>query len=266
MQPATIRRLLVFGVCLVGVGGLYLAPTVAGAPAGRGATPAWHDLPTSTPYGDVGPISVTSPSPGTAAGPADSAGTGTDPAPTGSRSTAVGEPTTDTPRADGARRTVTVTTRRTAATAAAPGRDRTPPGPVGRPTVSRLDPDRLTVIWPEATDDVGVVSYHVWLNGFLVLDTQERRANLTWFNDSSTHVVQVQALDAVGNQGPSSPTLLVVRPSPTAPPPDPSPSAPLTPPTSPSPTASDVARGPALAPPAPTDSGRPGDTDQEDSS
>ena len=68
---------------------------------------------------------------------------------------------------------------------------------------------------------MAVVSYHVWLNGFLVLDTQQTRASLSWFNDSGTHVVQVQALDAVGNQGPSSPTLLVVRPSPTAPAADP---------------------------------------------
>ena len=77
-----------------------------------------------------------------------------------------------------------------------------------------MDAERLTVTWPEATDDVGVVSYTVWLNGFFVLSTQQRRAILPWFNDSSTHVVQVRALDAVGNEGPSSPTLLVVRPSP----------------------------------------------------
>lgn len=263
MQPATIRRLLVFGVCLVGVGGLYLAPTIGGAPAGLGSAPVRHDLPTSTPGGDAGPISYATP-PGSPASPAGP--TGTAPEPTGTASPRAGGPTTDpTARSDDDRRATTATTRRAAATAGAPGRDHTPPGSVGRLTVSRMDPERLTVVWPEATDDVGVVSYHVWLNGFLVLDTQLRRASLTWFNDSSTHVVQVQALDAVGNQGPSSPTLLVVRPSPSVPPPDPLSSAILTT-ASPSPTAPTSTRGPALAPPAPTDSGQPGDYDQEDSS
>lgn len=32
MRPVTIRRLLVFGVCAVAVSGLYLAPSIAGAP------------------------------------------------------------------------------------------------------------------------------------------------------------------------------------------------------------------------------------------
>jgi hypothetical protein len=100
------------------------------------------------------------------------------------------------------------------ATAVQPGRDENPPAAVGPLSVTRLDAEWLTVTWPAATDDVGVVSYKVWLNGFLVLSTQQPRASLHWFNDSSTHVVQVRALDAVGNEGASSPTLLVVRPSP----------------------------------------------------
>ena len=80
--------------------------------------------------------------------------------------------------------------------------------------MTRLDAERLTVTWPEAGDDTGVVSYRVWLNGFFVLSTQQPRASLHWFNDSSTHVVQVRALDAAGNEGATSPTLLVVRPTP----------------------------------------------------
>jgi hypothetical protein len=54
-----------------------------------------------------------------------------------------------------------------------------------------------------------------------VLATQKTRATLTWFNDSNTHVIQVRALDVAGNEGPSSPTLLVTRPVP-----DPEPAAP----------------------------------------
>ena len=100
------------------------------------------------------------------------------------------------------------------ATAGRPGTDQSPPDAVGALTVTRVDAERLTVTWPAAGDDVGVVSYSVWLNGFFVASTQQPRAILPWFNDSSTHVVQVRALDAVGNVGASSPTLLVVRPSP----------------------------------------------------
>ena len=209
MQPATIRRLLVFGVCLAGAGALYLVPGIAGAPVGLDSTSARHDLPTTTPTATTavpastsGPVSFT--------GSPPSAPITTEP--TGDGTRADQSPTTGGAGAD--RRAITTTARRPAATAGAPGRDHTPPSAVGRLTVTRLDPERLTVTWPEAGDDVGVVSYHVWLNGFLVLDTQQTRASLTWFNDSGTHVVQVQALDAVGNQGPSSPTLLVVRPSP----------------------------------------------------
>jgi hypothetical protein len=259
MQPATIRRLLVFGVCVAGAAGLYLVPGIAGAPARLGSTPARHDLPTAAttppPVGTTGPVSFTgSPSsdPDGSAGTAPNDDDAADTSPTAIRGGG-----TD-------RRAISTTSRRPAATAGVPGRDHTPPSAVGRLTVTRLDPERLTVTWPEAGDDVAVVSYHVWLNGFLVLDTQQTRASLSWFNDSGTHVVQVQALDAVGNQGPSSPTLLVVRPSPTAPAADPDGSG--THPPTPTPADGDPTRGSALAPPAPAGSDQPGDTDQEDSS
>ena len=48
MQPATIRRLLVLGVCLAGVGGLYLMPSTVGSPADR-QSPARWDLQTARP-------------------------------------------------------------------------------------------------------------------------------------------------------------------------------------------------------------------------
>ena len=66
MQPATIRRLLVFGVCLAGAGALYLVPGIAGAPVGLDSAPARHDLPTTTPTATTavtastsGPVSFT---------------------------------------------------------------------------------------------------------------------------------------------------------------------------------------------------------------
>jgi hypothetical protein len=78
-----------------------------------------------------------------------------------------------------------------------------------------LTADRLSLTWPAAADDVGVIGYRVWLNGFEVATTAETEVKLRWFNDDSGHhVVQIRAIDAAGNQSRSSPTLVVVRPSP----------------------------------------------------
>jgi hypothetical protein len=74
---------------------------------------------------------------------------------------------------------------------------------------------RLTISWPAASDNVGVIGYRIWLNGFEVATTAETRARLRWFNDDSgQHVVQIRAVDAAGNQSQSSPTLVITRPSP----------------------------------------------------
>jgi hypothetical protein len=77
--------------------------------------------------------------------------------------------------------------------------------------------DRLSIKWTAATDNVGVIGYRVWLNGFEVATTAETHAKLRWFNDDSgEHVVQIRAVDAAGNQSGSSPTLVITRPSPDA--------------------------------------------------
>ena len=69
--------------------------------------------------------------------------------------------------------------------------------------------------WPAASDNVGVIGYRIWLNGFEVGTTTQTKARLHWFNDDSgQHVVQIRAVDAAGNQSRSSPTLVVKRPSP----------------------------------------------------
>jgi hypothetical protein len=78
-----------------------------------------------------------------------------------------------------------------------------------------MTPDRLSLTWTAATDNVGVIGYRIWLNGFEVATTAETEVKLRWFNeDSGQHVVQIRAIDAAGNQSRSSPTLVVVRPSP----------------------------------------------------
>jgi hypothetical protein len=80
---------------------------------------------------------------------------------------------------------------------------------------SQITTRKLTINWPAATDNVGVIGYRIWLNGFEVATTADTRAQLRWFNDDSgQHVVQIRALDAAGNESRSSPTLVVTRPSP----------------------------------------------------
>jgi hypothetical protein len=94
--------------------------------------------------------------------------------------------------------------------------------------------DRLSLKWPAAQDNVGVIGYRIWLNGFEVATTAETQARLHWFNDDNRqHVVQIRALDAAGNQSRSSPTLVVTRPSP-EPTPTPTPSESPTPSAEPS--------------------------------
>jgi hypothetical protein len=93
-------------------------------------------------------------------------------------------------------------------------KDSEPPQPVSDIEPLKVTPKQLTINWSAATDNVGVIGYRVWLNGFEVATTAETRARLRWFNDDSgQHVVQIRAVDAAGNQSRSSPTLLVTRPS-----------------------------------------------------
>ena len=158
MQPATIRRLLVFGVCLAGVGGLYLcrAPPAPRPPASR--RPAG----TCPPPGRASPPSSPSPHRSWRERPDRSR-----------RARPRGPAATTLP---GRGRPTGVAARWRPL--ADPGRDKNPPAAVGRLSVTRVDAERLTVTWPAADDDVGVVGYQVWLNGFFVLSTQQPRASL----------------------------------------------------------------------------------------
>ena len=123
--------------------------------------------------------------------------------------------------------------------------DSEPPEPVADIEPSAVTPDRLSLRWPAATDDVGVIGYRIWLNGFEVATTAETEAKLHWFNDDSgQHVVQIRAVDAAGNQSRSSPTLVVTRPSP-------DPTATPTPSESPSPAESNPPDAQASDSPSP---------------
>ncbi len=101
-----------------------------------------------------------------------------------------------------------------------------------------MTPTGLTLRWPPAEDNVGVVEYKVVLNGFEVASTPETTARVAWFNDDSLQqLVQVKAVDAAGNESPSGANLLVARPTP-APEPEPTeaPPSPADPTSTPEPT------------------------------
>jgi hypothetical protein len=129
--------------------------------------------------------------------------------------------------------------------------DAVAPAPVSEVTSAAVTPDRLTLRWPPASDNVGVVSYRVLLNGYEVASTPATHATVRWFNDDAReHIVQVRALDAAGNESPASPSLLVARPTPS-----PSPSPTPDPSTEPDPSGSPA--------PEPTPSASPTEPSQE---
>ena len=197
--------MIVFGVCALGVGSLYLVPSIARSPEQIGV-PKASDEPTSRPVGAQPDNSSQSASPGedrsfTAGTPRHRLAT----APT----TQPSEVPAESPDGDKSR------SGKKSADEPSDTKDTEPPEPVAEIEPSALTADRLSLKWPAAADDVGVIGYRIWLNGFEVATTAETEAKLRWFNeDSGQHVVQIRAIDAAGNQSRSSPTLVVVRPSP----------------------------------------------------
>jgi hypothetical protein len=205
MHAVTIRRLIVFGVCALGVGSLYLVPSIARSPEQlRLSGPT--DEPTTSPAG---------------AGPSDqresSSPTGTRQSPAGG-GVASGDSAPDTQRSATRNKSADAeddSNQKPGTGQAKAGKDSDPPQPVADIEASKVTARRLTISWPAASDNVGVIGYRIWLNGFEVATTAETRARLRWFNDDSgQHVVQIRALDAAGNQSQSSPTLVITRPSP----------------------------------------------------
>ena len=193
--------MIVFGVCALGVGSLYLIPSIAGTPEQIGV-PKANDAPTS---GSLVAQSNTSPESASPTGDRDSLD-GSDRAreavgPTTRRS----EPVDENTDGDESR------TSSKSADEPQDTEDSEPPEPVADIEPSAVTPDRLSLRWPAATDDVGVIGYRIWLNGFEVATTAETEAKLHWFNDDSgQHVVQIRAVDAAGNQSLSSPTLVEI--------------------------------------------------------
>jgi hypothetical protein len=201
MHAVTIRRMIVFGVCALGVGSLYLVPSVARSPEQIRLSGA-ADAPSSP----VGAQPSEAEQSASTTGDRDSIA--------GDREQAVGPTSGARPSATRTKGTAEDRSTRRAAKAK-DTKDSQPPQPVAEIDASKLTSQRLSINWPAATDNVGVIGYRIWLNGFEVATTAETRARLRWFNDDNgQHVVQIRALDAAGNQSRSSPTLVVTRPSP----------------------------------------------------
>jgi hypothetical protein len=220
VNPETVRRLLVLGVCALGVTGLYLAPSNARSPH-QAAAPRPQEGPTAQPSRSV-ERQVPAPTadrPSASSSPSDVAAPPDQAAPTSPAATI----TTAAATQDPAPPPASPRPRRTGATAfdpAAEGDDEAPE-PVADITSADVSAEALTLRWPAAADNVGVVEYHVVLNGYEVATTPKTQATVRWFNDDAReHVVQVKAVDAAGNVSPSSPNLLVARPTP-----EPTPSA-----------------------------------------
>jgi len=254
VNAATVRRLLVLGVCTVGVAALYVAPGLARTSA-PSAVPRPEEGPTaraSTSRDRAGERTASTTSTTTASPRArrseTSTGTSTAPVPPPERRSAPARP-----RSSGG------------ATAYDADRsvDRVAPAPVRWITRDSATPDELTLSWPAASDDVGVTAYRVVLNGFPVATTTQTRATVAWFNDDlEEHVVQVRALDAAGNESASSPNLVVERPPAPSTTPRPESSAPAADPASPTPSSSPA---PSSEPTVPdgTSTGTAGPGDQQ---
>jgi hypothetical protein len=196
--------MIVFGVCALGVSGLYLMPSVASPPQPVSIRQAADDpQPRPSTSATVGlPQSGAT---GEAAEPADGNGTQPDPG----RAAVVPQPT-QSPVKSSASPTFGRTAYDPQDTP-----DSEPPTAVSTVSAAKVTADELSLTWPAATDNKRVIGYRVILNGYEVATTAETQVKLHWFNDEDgQHVVQIKAIDAAGNQSATWATLIVTRPSP----------------------------------------------------
>jgi len=209
MHAVTIRRLIVFGVCTLGVGSLYLVPGIARSPE-QIRRSGLNEEPTNSVAGLRRPNSEESaPSTGDR-----TSVPGDEDAPGKTRSGAEPSQSAATRAKDSSEEVDGRSAQKRSTDPTKASKDSEPPQPVSDIEPLKVTPKLLTINWSAATDNVGVIGYRIWLNGFEVATTAETRARLRWFNDDSgQHVVQIRAVDAAGNQSRSSPTLVVTRPS-----------------------------------------------------
>jgi hypothetical protein len=149
--------MIVFGVCAVGVGSLYLVPSIARSPEQLGV-PKPNDEPTSQPAGGQPDRSTQSASPsGDRVTPA---GNDRDRPQAANPSTQPADTATQRHGSEKGRST------RKAADEPKGAKDSEPPQPVADIEPSAVTANRLSLKWPAARDNVGVIGYRIWLNGF----------------------------------------------------------------------------------------------------
>jgi hypothetical protein len=222
VDAVTIRRMIVFGVCALGVGGLYLVPSVAGPPPQVTISrPA--DQPQPRASASIAVRVPQSGATGAATQPVEVGARRPEPTQPASAEPPPPDPTQAAPSTSAAGRT---------AYDPEDAPDAEPPSAVATIDPTEVTADKLNLTWPAATDNKRVIGYRIWLNGYEVATTAETQVSLRWFNDEEgQHVVQIKAIDSAGNQSPTPATLLITRPSP-----EPTVSATPTPSTTPTPT------------------------------
>lgn len=224
MRADTKRRLVVLAVCAIGVSCLYWVPGVARGPEQLGFPgPEGKSTPDLTvTQTAVATMTATTTVPASPVGNQPTAADSTDPAEdqhqwetNQPRSTQRATRTPqDRPRTKPTKRQRPPTSSPEPSASPTPV-DRTSPSQVRGVWLVESDSNQLTVSWEEATDDVEVTDYEVYLNGYLIETTEETAVRIDWFNSgTATYYVQVRALDSAGNPGEISEPLAVDRPSP----------------------------------------------------
>jgi hypothetical protein len=197
--------MIVFGVCALGVGGLYLVPSVAGPPQ-QVSIPRTADEPQPSPSASARVRVPQAGATGAADQPVEFVPQRTEPTQLAVTEPPPPDPTQSSP-------SPTPTGRTAYDPDDAP--DQEPPSTVATISPKEVTAEALSLTWPAATDNKRVIGYRIWLNGYEVATTAETEVRLRWFNDEEgQHLVQIKAIDAAGNQSTTWSTLLVTRPSP----------------------------------------------------
>ncbi|MGJ8685472.1 MAG: fibronectin type III domain-containing protein [Nonlabens sp.] len=84
--------------------------------------------------------------------------------------------------------------------------DQTAPSVPSGLNVSNITQNTASVSWNASSDNVGVASYDLYLNGSLLSNVSGTAANLTGLNAGTTYNVSVRAKDAAGNNSAQSST------------------------------------------------------------
>ncbi|HEY9294632.1 MAG TPA: hypothetical protein VIP98_25395 [Microlunatus sp.] len=178
MHESTLRRTLVFVVCALGVVALWiLNDQIRSHPSADQSIPA-QGQPSRPAHGGASPIN--------------------DPV---SRDSSTSRPVSSGSAVDPHRPHTTAT-----------GDTMGPAAVVGVHVIQNSH-DSVTVGWRPADDVSGIAYYEVTLNSIPVGQTGGRELTADWFNDdTSTHFIQIRAVDGAGNRGARGRPLMLTRP------------------------------------------------------